>query len=683
MKTYKKPICFLILSVMLFAVLFPALSETYSIPDPPAGEPALNTDPDNESVPVSGAFTLTDGAGTPVEGRNGEYTIVRGGEYTAKGELNGRVIVDAGEGEVTLGLKGAALRCSTGAPVTILSAGKIDIEAKKNTFNMISDERTEADADEEYDAAVWADVDLKISGRGTLIVTSAAYAGIKSKDDLKLRNLTLKVTAADNALRGNDSVTIESGSMILISTESDGIRTKSSDISKKGNQRGDVVIEGGRIDLYAARDGICAAHDVTITGDDTILNVFTADRGEYSAGAAAGGSEYFLLVPYGLYSQGSDYYAYCYDSSGSGVWVQCASPVMVAGGRNMYYGFSYQQPAAYGAVRYAITAAGASPEDGCAASTDGDTVNTVMNAYLITGVNGPELSGDWVTLTGGNGSGKTAYSAKGIKADNGITIGDGRVTILSADDGIHASSGEALENGLKGTGSVTVAGGTVIISAADDGIHADSVLTVTGGIVDIRDSYEGLEANRILIGGGNTYIYARDDGINACAGDETPLITISGGTVDVTTPAGDTDAVDTNGDIMITGGFTLVKGGAPGGMMAGSVDTEGSLTVTGGAVAAFGGICATPDPGSVNTYISNGTVFPAGNYILKDGSGNELIKFALGTDYVSLWLSCDGIMIDGSYTLWADAQEALTWTQTGQSSGDSVSGGFRFGPGHW
>ena len=568
MKPYKKLICFLVCSALLSAVLFPALSETYSIPDIPAAEPMLNTDPEDESIIVPGAFTLTDGTGTPVEGKNGEYTITGGGEYTAKGALNGRVIVDAGEGEVTLGLKGAVLRCSTGAPVTIVSAGKIDIEAKKNTFNMISDERTEAVTGEEYDAAVWADVDLKISGRGTLIVASAAYAGIKSRDDLKLRNLTLKVTAADNALKGNDSVRIESGSMILISTGSDGIRTKSSGISKKGSQRGDVIIEGGHIDLYAARDGISAAHDVRITGDDTVLNVFTADRSKYS-------------------------------------------------------------------------------------------VNTA----------------------GGSGSEKAAYSAKGIKADNSIEIDGGCVTILSADDGIHDSSGKTLENGLKGTGSVTIAGGTVAVSAADDGIRADGVLTIAGGIVDIPGSHEGLEANRILIEGGNTRIYALDDGINACAGAETPLIMISGGTVDVTTSAGDTDAIDTNGDIMITGGFTLIKGGESGGMTAGSADAEGTLTVTGGAVAAFGGICATPGPGSVNTYISNGTVFPAGNYILRDTSGNELVRFTLDTEYVSLWISCGGITIGGRYTLWADTEEVLTWTQTEQSSGDSVGAGFRFGPG--
>ena len=546
--------CLFVCAVMLLSAGGAAAPETYRMPEIPAAAAETIPDPEFDAMTPAGPFALTDGSGTEVAGDNGVYTITRGGEYILRGALNGRVVVDAGEAEVTLGLKGAAVTCSTGALITVKSAGKIDIEAKKNTYNVITDERPTFTEEEEHDAAVWSDEDLKISGRGILIVTSGAYAGIKSKDDLKIRNLTLKVTSAGNALRGNDSVTVESGSLVLESTGSDGIRTRSTDISKKGKQRGDVTILGGHIDLYAAFDGISAAHDVIVTGEDAVLNISTTGR-----------------------------------------------------------------------------AADASPA--------------------------------------GNGESR---SAKGIKAENRITVGSGRVSISAADDGIHASRGTALENGTTGAGDIAVTGGAVTISAADDAIHADGTLTIAGGSVRVTEAHEGLEANRVLIEGGSVSISARDDGINACAGADTPLIMISGGTVDVTTPGGDTDAVDSNGDITITGGYTLIRTGAGADVTAGSMDAKGAVTVTGGAVAAFGGICAVPGEGSVNTYISNGGLYPAGAYVLMDGNGNEMMTFALAADHVSLWLSCDSIVTGGSYTLRRNGQDVVTWTQTDRCSGDPL-----------
>ena len=89
----------------------------------------------------------------------------------------------------------------------------------------------------------------------------------------------------------------------------------------------------------------------------------------------------------------------------------------------------------------------------------------------------------------------------------------------------------------------------VTIDAADDGMHADGTLTISGGYVNIQTSYEGLEANVINIEGGESYVYGRDDGMNACKGTaKTPMINITGGYIEVTTPSGDTDAVDSNGD---------------------------------------------------------------------------------------------------------------------------------------
>lgn len=59
--------------------------------------------------------------------------------------------------------------------------------------------------------------------------------GIHTKDDLKVKNVALKINVYDDALRGNDSVKIESGDLELISRVGDGIKTSNSDVSSKGN----------------------------------------------------------------------------------------------------------------------------------------------------------------------------------------------------------------------------------------------------------------------------------------------------------------------------------------------------------------------------------------------------------------------------------------------------------------
>lgn len=140
---------------------------------------------------------------------------------------------------------GFTLTSYSECPLYIASGDKVTVSAKKNTENYIYDMRSEVTDEDEVSSAVYALCDLNVQGKGTLSVKSANNNGIHTKDDLKAKNLTLNVTCKDNALKGNDSVTIESGVITLIATEGDGIKTTNSDVSSKGNQRG-IVFSGGR-----------------------------------------------------------------------------------------------------------------------------------------------------------------------------------------------------------------------------------------------------------------------------------------------------------------------------------------------------------------------------------------------------------------------------------------------------
>ncbi len=644
------------------------------------------TDPADAAKETTDAFSIRS-SDNDVMPDGSVYTITEAGEYTISGALaDGQIVVDAGdEDEVKLLLNDVSISCSTDAPILIKNAGEITVKAEKNTYNIVNDLRTgdaSAAGEENYDAAIYATCDLKLTGSGTLIVTSTYDNGVKSKDDLSVKNMTLKVTAVGNALKGNDSVELKSGELMLISTASDGIKTENTDVSSKGNQRGTVTISGGQVDIYAACDGIHAAYNVEISDEETcVVNIYTASYA--SEQAAAAGSEQYLIVPTSLYSDEYDYYVYLYNEDDTaGTWVKCTYDAMVYSGRTAYYGLVYRTTGSYQNLLWNLVPADTTPDGtNYVAASTGETVNGSMNAYLITSVSSGVIAGDWVQLSSGSGnSNKTTYSAKGIKAANEILLTGGEVTVYAMDDGLHANGGDALENGSIGLGNVTISGGSLSITSADDGIHADGMLTIDDGTVTIVDSHEGLEGNVITINGGTISVYGDDDGINACAGSVTPLLTINGGSLTVTTPSGDTDAIDSNGNFVMTGGAVLVRGGAQMGNMAGSVDVDGSITISGGTIAAFGGICQIPSNGSVNTYVSNGTTFAAGVYQLKDASGQTILAFTLDTSYSSCWIASDAFALGGSYALEKDGMAVLNWTQSSNTEGATGSFG---GQGGW
>lgn len=140
-------------------------------------------------------------------------------------------IYDAGDDyELELELNGFNLISSNDAAISITSGDKITLSIKKSTSNYVYDLRDS----ENSTAAIYSLSDLAIQGKGSLEVTSNGK-GIHTKDDLKVKNVALKINAYDDALRGNDSVKIESGDLELISRVGDGIKTSNSDVSSKGN----------------------------------------------------------------------------------------------------------------------------------------------------------------------------------------------------------------------------------------------------------------------------------------------------------------------------------------------------------------------------------------------------------------------------------------------------------------
>ncbi len=654
-------------------------------------------DADNYKTEITGEFSITSTDGSTITQNDSVYTITQAGEYTVTGLLSeGQIVVDADDNaEITIVLNCTSITCSNGSPIYIKNADNVKIKSEENTYNCIVDARAEADdnsdnsSSENGNAAIYAACDLKLVGKGALSVTGNYNNGIQSKDDISIKNVTIKVNAINNAIKGNDEVAIESGEIIAISRKGDGIKTSNSSLSTKGKQKGNVIISGGNIDIYAACDGIDAAYGVDVSGDGN-LNIYTDTYSDYSEAVAADNS--------GSSASSSGSSISTPDSSASNPGSSASNP----GSSNQNQGSSSKSSSNATMMTYTTTANTdnqnnsnvGTPPDMNNAQNNGNMGNPPdMNNSSSNSGNNPDMKGNFGGgnraangMPGNNSSGnssKKSYSTKGIKAESEINISGAAINISSTDDDIHANSDSGvLETGEDGKGIISISGGTITISTGDDGIHADKELNITDGYINVLTSYEGLEAITINISGGQSFVYAADDGINACTGDgtSTPLINITGGYVDVTTGSGDTDGIDSNGSYTQSGGMVLVKGGSSSGQVSGSIDVDGNITITGGTCVALGGICETP-VNSVNAYVFSSVSFNAGSYSVKDSSGNEIISFTLNNSYSNSWICTSALTTNTEYTLYCEGSSLTNWTQSAGTMGASNAGGFGSNPG--
>ena len=292
MAIYKR---FLIIT-LIFAALILALVGCDQPIDNSTQKPGSTTIIPDDIVkkPVS----ITCLAGTPGcyewDGNTLTFTRVSADSiYAISGTLEGNIVIDTGDNyKFDLEMHGFTIICDYTSPITILSGDEISLKAKKDYENFIYDNRETVDANDNTASpyVIDSEVDLELSGKGKLIVNSKNNNGIHTKDDLQVKNLTLRVICMDNALRGNDSVEITNAHTTLIAFEGDCVKTTNSHISAKtGNQKGTVYIAGGTHRFSSACDGIDSSFDVVIensTESATVLDIFTNKYSEFTGDVA-------------------------------------------------------------------------------------------------------------------------------------------------------------------------------------------------------------------------------------------------------------------------------------------------------------------------------------------------------------------------------------------------------------
>lgn len=606
-------------------------------------------------------------------------TITLGGTYSVSGTLSeGSLVVNCDdESDVNLNFYGVTITSALTAPVNVICANNVEISIKTGYVDTLTDNRpsTITETDDTPNACLFADADLLIKGSGVLHVYGYYNNGIGCKDDLEIQNATILVVAANHGIKGSDSLTIDSGTLDVTARGGDGLKTSNSNVSDSGKQRGTVTISGGTITINAAADGIDAAYDVLIENDPTIT-IYTTKT--YATGvdvAVSSSAETLYLRLYGtLYSSSYRYAVYFTDSSSStGVWADATYLTSIMSRDGTYYYYSLDVPAGYSAYTlYRFAQSAADSTSSYNAKTATSTLNTAYDMLVIgrSGISGTTITVSWssyAATTGGTGNTSSLdYSAKGIKADNNLTINGGTILIESYDDAIHANSDNLLENGSYGEGKVTVNGGTLTLTTKDDGIHSDTYLTISGGTISVLTSYEGLEGCRIAVSGGTITVFATDDGLNACTGSVASAIVVSGGFLDVTVGSGDTDAIDSNGTYTQTGGFVVAKSALSGGM-GGALDTDGSFSITGGTFIGIGAservATSSGDNRSTGAFSLSVT---GGTYNVLDASGNVVLTFATSSSYTysSMWISSDQLKAGTKYTLTRNGTTVKTWTQS-------------------
>jgi trimeric autotransporter adhesin len=588
-------------------------------------------------------------------------------------------------------LNGVNITNQDGPALNIQSDKKAFIHLIDGTSSLLADGATYTDAPmngdglpEDQDAVLFSEGDLEFIGGGSLTITGIGTkkGGIRSDEFIEMISGTIKIVSADkDGIHGKEGVAITGATV--------SSTAKSGAIDGGG---GHILIESGNVTAVSIGDdsnGIDCDSTLTMTGGDVTVTV---------SGLASKGLKSGLKI----------------QISGGKLTVNTSGGVLLeTSGSGSVPSFC----SAFKSKDEIVIDGGAITIRGTGIANRGFSAdgNFVMTGGLV------DISetGNGATYTNENGQ-KDAYTASCIKGDQDISIRNGALILLSSGTGgkgilcsgnltigdesgnpeigittsgtkitISTSSGSGGGPGggqssgsydeakaIKSDGAVLIISGSMNINSADDGIKSPTSITQNGGYVKISNSVEGVESPIITINGGELSIVASDDGFNTTYSTQSggteqndgSLLTINGGYIVSSTSKG--DAVDSNGNIKMTGGILIVHG--PPSSPEEAVDFNGTFVISGGFLIASGTNSNMNKPMSAGTtqnglYLTTTSAIAANTvFRIEDSEGKEMVTFkpqrnaysflfsspdfANGSYKIYTGGTCTGSLKDGLYT---------------------------------
>lgn len=311
-------------------------------------------------------------------------------------------------------------------------------------------------------------------------------------------------------------------------------------------------------------------------------------------------------------------------------------------------------------------------------------------------------------------------STKGIKSDGALYVNGGTFTINSADDSFHSNSDVTIndgtytissgDDGMHADSALLVNGGTITVTESYEGLEGLNV-TINDGKIDITASDDGINAaggnDQSGFGGmggdgfkgmqapdaqksdsasdstsdntqksddtsdtaqttGNIAVAAQKSDSSSDTSQDTDTasedemwMVINGGYVHVLAGG---DGLDSNGDLTINGGEVYVDGPSDNGNSAIDYGEKSSFYINGGTVVAVGSSGMAEDVSSDSkqqvVFVKLDSQADAGDVILKDADGNEIISYTAQKKYDCVIISMADLKAGQTYTLSASGSES-------------------------
>ena len=542
-----------------------------------------------------GASIKTEGSGVDIE--NNIVKITKGGTYSISGTLSeGQIVIEATKlDKVYIVLNGVNITNSKGAAIYIKEADKAVIAMEDNTDNYLTDGKTYAFEDENKDepnGTIFSKTDLVFIGNGSLTVNGNYDRGIVGKDDLQIENGNITVNSVGDGIRGRDSIVVTGGD-IVINSGGDGMQSNNDENTEKGY----VLIEGGNINITSNEDGIQGENNVYVRNGEIKIN---------SGGGSDNNNSHKNQGPgenMGRNQEISNTSSESLEESASSKGIKANTGIIIEGGI------------------LNINSCDDSLHTNDSLIIDGGALEIQSGDDGIHSDNTLEINGGNINVS---------KSYEGIESES-ITINDGKIYVVSSDDGINASGSSTSEEMTPPSGNNT----------------PDSSQNSDGTSSKMQGTGQGAGSGM--------------PGIGESSG--TGVLTINGGFITVDASG---DGIDVNGCATMTGGTVIVNGPENNGN--GALDYDGTFEVSGGVLIAAGstGMAQAPSDGSsINSIKLTLSSQSAENIVrIEDEDGNEIVTFAPAKQYASIVIASSEFETGSTYNVYVG----------GSSDGTSNSG---------